>query len=251
MTEISQLFGARADAYASFRPRYPNELFAWLAANSPNTDSALDVACGSGQASQPLLAHFQQVLACDASVEQLSASRELAGVQRFAADAKQLPLANQSLDLIIVAQALHWFASADFFAEVQRLLRPGGLFCAWCYGLMRIDDAVDSVINRFYWQTLGGYWPSGRASIDAGYSDIHLPFAAIPVPAFAMQAQWSFEHLLGYLRTWSASQLWERKNGHDPVTDLAPVLQQAWGDIKQPRFIHWPLHFVAGSPPHR
>ncbi|MGY4533241.1 SAM-dependent methyltransferase [Pseudomonas sp. TE3786] len=251
MSEISQLFGARAGAYASFRPHYPAELFSWLAANSPSTERALDIACGSGQASLPLLEHFQQVLACDASLEQLTASSDLAGIQRFAADAQALPLANQSLDLIIVAQALHWFAAPSFFDEVQRLLKPRGLFCAWCYGLMRIDETVDRVINAFYWQTLGGYWPSGRASIDEGYSDISRPFPSVAVPAFAMQARWDFDHLLGYLRTWSACQLWERKNGHDPVSEMAEELQQAWGDIKQPRFINWPLHFLAGSPQHK
>ena len=204
MSEIAQLFGARAGAYANFRPEYPAELFDWLAAHSPNNHRALDIACGSGQASRPLLAHFGQVLACDASVEQLSASDDLAGIQLFAADAEALPLANQSLDLIIVAQALHWFAGPPFFDETQRLLKPGGLFCAWCYSLMRIDNAIDAVIDDFYWGTLGGYWPKGRSSIDAGYSDIDMPLVPVQMPEFSIQVQWSFEHLLGYLRTWSA-----------------------------------------------
>ncbi|RJG10476.1 class I SAM-dependent methyltransferase [Pseudomonas cavernicola] len=250
MSEIARLFGARAGAYASFRPAYPAELFAWLAEHSPARQRALDIACGNGQASRPLLAYFEQVLACDASVEQLTASQELQGIELFAADAEALPLAASSLDLIVVAQALHWFATPAFFAEVRRLLKPGGLFCAWCYSLMRIDPALDAVIDEFYSNTLNGYWPQGRASVDAGYRDLQAPFSLIQLPPFAIGVEWSFEHLLGYLRTWSAVQRWERQHGHDPVTELTPTLRHAWGDLNQPRFVRWPLHFLAGFPTH-
>ena len=141
MSEIARLFGNRASAYASFRPHYPPALFAWLAAHSPGRERALDIACGNGQASRPLLTHFHQVLACDASPEQLRAAPDLHGVDCFAADASALPLADASLDLVTVAQALHWFATPAFFAEARRLLRPGGLFCAWCYSLLQIGRA--------------------------------------------------------------------------------------------------------------
>ena len=74
MNEVTALFGARAQDYASFRPHYPDSLFAWLAAQCRQRQRALDIACGNGQASQPLRQHFAQVLACDASVEQLRAA---------------------------------------------------------------------------------------------------------------------------------------------------------------------------------
>jgi SAM-dependent methyltransferase len=248
MSDVAQLFGARAGAYASFRPHYPEALFTWLAANSPGRQRALDIACGSGQASRPLRQYFAQVLACDASVEQLRAAEDLAGISLFVANAEAQPLASNSLDLIVVAQALHWFATPAFFAEAARLLKPGGLFCAWCYGLMRIDNQVDALIDEFYWNTLGGYWPAGRASVDAGYRDIANPFSQIAPPACAIEANWTVEQLLGYLRTWSAVQRYEQQQGHDPVRHLEPALRQAWADTKRPRFVHWPLHFLAGTP---
>lgn len=248
MSEVAQLFGARADAYASFRPHYPEALFAWLAANSPGRQRALDIACGSGQASRPLRHYFAQVLACDASVEQLRAAADLANIQLFVANAEAQPLASASLDLIVVAQALHWFATPAFFGEAARLLKPGGLFCAWCYGLMRIDSRVDALIDQFYWNTLDGYWPAGRASVDAGYRDIAMPFTPLAPPAFAIEADWQLEQLLGYLRTWSAVQRYEQQNGQDPVRQVEPALRQVWADANRPRFVHWPLHFLAGTP---
>lgn len=246
MSEIAQLFGARAEAYADFRPQYPESLFNWLASHSPGHLRALDIACGNGQASRPLRQHFKQVLACDASLEQLRVAEDLHGITLFAATAEAQPLAGASLDLIVVAQALHWFATPAFFAEVARLLKPGGLFCAWCYGLMRIDATLDALIDQFYRGTLAGYWPDGRASVDAGYRDIQMPFRRIEPPAFTLEAHWSFTHLTGYLRTWSAVQRWERQGGRDPVAELTPALRQAWGDLDRPRLVRWPLHLLAG-----
>ncbi|MDG9923723.1 MULTISPECIES: class I SAM-dependent methyltransferase [unclassified Pseudomonas] len=248
MSEITRLFGNRAGAYASFRPQYPDGLFTWLAANSPGQERALDIACGNGQASRPLMKYFHQVLACDGSPEQLRAAPDLQGIDCFAADASAQPLADASLDLIVVAQALHWFATPAFFAETRRLLRSDGLFCAWCYSLLRIDAALDAVLDDLYWNTLGGYWPSGRASVDAGYRDIQPPFARIEVPAFAIELEWDLQQLMGYLGTWSAVQKLEQASGRDPLPELLPKLRRAWGDGQQKRFVRWPLHFLAGLP---
>ncbi|SFP80567.1 class I SAM-dependent methyltransferase [Pseudomonas borbori] len=247
MSEIVRLFGARAGAYASFRPDYPAALFDWLASHCAERQRALDIACGNGQASRPLRQHFAQVLACDASIEQLRAAETPAGISLFAANAEAQPLASASLDLIVVAQALHWFATPAFFAEVARLLKPGGIFAAWCYGLMRINGPLDELIDDFYRGTLEGYWPPGRASVNAGYRDIQAPFPRLEAPAFAIEAHWYFTQLTGYLRTWSAVQRWERQQGRDPVSDLEPALLEAWGDSKQPRFVRWPLHLLAGT----
>lgn len=248
MSDVARLFGARAQAYASFRPHYPAELFAWLAEHSPARHRALDIACGNGQASRPLLTRFEQVLACDASVEQVLAATELLEIGCFVATAEAVPLKDASLDLIVVAQALHWFATPAFFQEVRRLLKPGGLFCAWCYSLLHIEPELDALIEQLYHETLAGYWPNGRASVDAGYRDLQPPFPRLPVPPFAMKAQWSFTHLTGYLRTWSAVQRWEQAKGRDPIAELSPALAQAWGDITKPRTVRWPLHFLAGHP---
>lgn len=248
MSEVNQLFGERAAAYAHFRPAYPAELFAWLAAHSTGDQRALDIACGSGQASLPLRDHFKQVIACDSSLKQLQADPALAQVERLVADAEQLPLAAASIDLAVVAQGLHWFATPTFFAEMKRLLRPGGLFCAWCYSLGRITPRIDELIDHLHAERLQGYWPPGRESVDNHYRDLQPPFQRIRLPALSIHAQWTLAQLLGYLRTWSAVQRWERQHGRDPVADIAAALSEAWGDGDQPRRVSWPLHFVAGYP---
>jgi SAM-dependent methyltransferase len=236
-SQHQRAFWRAATTHASFRPLYPPSLFAWLAQQCPKRICALDIACGNGQASRPLLKHFQQVLACDASLEQIKAGADQSGLQLFVAEAQSQPLPNHSVYLIVVAQALHWFATPIFFDEVRRLLKPSGVFCARCYGLIRIDDELDAVIDNFYRNTLNGYWPEGRASVDAGYHDIENPFRVITPPALAIEAYWTLEQLLGYLRSWSAVQRFELQNTVDSLLDLEPELRLAWDDAKQPRFI--------------
>jgi SAM-dependent methyltransferase len=248
MGDSVRLFSIRSDDYAQFRPTYPDSLFDWLADQCPRTRCALDVAAGSGQATLPLLARFDHVAACDASADQLIGHSNWQSAQRFAAQAERLPLRDGLADLMVVAQALHWFATPAFFAEAKRVLTPDGLFCSWCYSLLQIEPTLDAVIARLHGQTLGDYWPQGRASVDAGYRDIQVPFVTIEPPELAIEAHWNMHQLLGYLRTWSAVKQWQQVHGRDPVAQLAPELAQLWGDPERQRRIRWPLHFLAGYP---
>lgn len=248
MSDSVPLFSTRSDAYAEFRPSYPADLFSWLASQCRQRTRALDIAAGSGQASLPLLEHFTEVLACDASEAQLRASMDWQAVRRFVARADRLPLGDGQLDLIVVAQALHWFATPAFFDEARRVLKPDGLFCAWCYSLLSIDPDLDALIRQLHGETLRGHWPEGRASVDAGYSDIALPFDAIAAPAFAIETSWTLPQLLGYLRTWSAVKHWQQRHGEDPVSLLEAELATCWGDAQRARAVRWPLHLLAGRP---
>jgi len=248
MTDSTRLFSLRSDRYAQFRPTYPDGLFRWLAERSPRTGLAIDVAAGSGQATLPLLAHFDRVVACDASPQQLIANTDWNTALRFAARAEQLPLPDGLADALVVAQALHWFATPAFFAEAKRVLAPQGFFCAWCYSLLQIEPSVDAVITRLHGQTLDGHWPDGRASVDAGYRDISPPFETIPTPDSVIEASWDLSQLLGYLRTWSAVKHWQQTHGYDPVAVLEPELLELWGEPAVRRNVRWPLHFIAGYP---
>lgn len=245
---VTGLFSIRSDDYAQFRPTYPDGLFEWLAEHCSATHCVLDVGAGTGQASLPLSARFELVVACDASPDQLSGGSDWATVQRFAAMADKLPLRGEVADLMVVAQALHWLATPDFFSETKRVLKPDGLFCAWCYSLLRIDPEIDALIDRLHGDILAGYWPSGRASVDMGYRDIQPPFQTIKLPAFAIEAQWDLGQLMGYFRTWSAVKRWHQIHARDPLNQIAAELSELWGNPEQGRLVRWPLHFIAGYP---
>lgn len=245
---VSALFSIRSDHYAQFRPVYPADLFEWLADHCSATNCAVDIAAGTGQASHPLSKWFEQVVACDASLDQLRGSASWKAVQRIAADAEKLPLRDGVADLVVVAQALHWFATPDFFREARRVLAPNGLFSAWCYSLLRIAPEFDALIDHLHGDILRGYWPSGRSSVDSGYRDIHPPFQTIRVPEFVIETQWNLHQLMGYLHTWSAVKRWQRTHGKDPLDQLESALSKRWGNPDHQRSVRWPLHFIAGYP---
>jgi len=242
---FSDHYSAVADAYARFRPRYPPELFAWLATHSPGRGLAWDCATGNGQAATALVEHFERVVASDASAAQVArARRHSRCAPRVAlAEASALPAAGA--DLVTVAQALHWFDLERFWPEVHRVLRPGGLVAVWCYQLFSSTPAVDRVIARFYHEVVGPYWPPERAILERGYGDVPFPFEELAAPPFAMAADWDLEHLLGYLGTWSATRRYQARHGADPREQIGAELSAAWGAVERRR-LRWPLLVRAG-----
>jgi len=241
-------FAGVASQYASHRPSYPPGLFAWLATQLPCRDLAWDCATGTGQAALALADHFEQVLATDASSAQIEAATPCPRVTYRVAPADESGLPASSVDLVTVAQALHWFDLDRFYAEVRRVLKPGGLLAVWTYGVFRAEgvDArqVQALLDRFYSQTVGPCWPPERRHVENGYAELAFPFDELVVPPFAMAVDWNLDDLLGYLRSWSATSRYREQYAIDPVLALAEQLAPLWG--AQRRRVVWPLSIKVG-----
>lgn len=247
MAGFSDHFGTVAGSYADFRPHYPAELFAWLAAQCPAQTVAWDCGAGSGQASVALAAHFAQVQATDASADQLDHAEPHPRVHYAVAPAERSGLADASVDLVSIAQALHWFDLPLFYAEVRRVLKRGGVIAAWSYGVHTIEgDEVNTVVRHFYDHVVGPYWPPERRHVENGYRELPFPFTRIVAPAFAMQLQWPLAQLLGYLGSWSATARYRKANGSDPLPALERALLPLWGDPAHSRTVSWPLALLVG-----
>ncbi len=274
---FSDHFAPVSNAYADFRPRYPAALFDWLAHIAPARGLAWDCACGSGQVSFDLAAHFQHVVATDASAAQLAGAQSQTGesggvcadwsagvppagrleagapsqtqgqVEFRQAPAEASGLADASVDLIAVAQALHWFDLPRFYAEARRVLKPGGVLAVWTYGVQTLDDAaVNACVQRFYCDTVGPFWPPERRLVEQGYRTLDFPFAEFAAPAFAMTARWPLPRLLGYFRSWSATGRYMQAHDVDPVLALADELAPLWGEPERERQVTWPLAIRVG-----
>jgi SAM-dependent methyltransferase len=234
-------FSALAGGYAAYRPDYPDALFQFLAEAAPARHCAWDCATGSGQAAAGLAALFERVVATDASAEQIAKARTHSRVHYAVAPAEASGLPEHSVDLITVAQALHWFDLPRFHDEVRRVLRPAGLLAVWTYNLFRTDEpAIDAVIDHLYGDTLDAHWPAERRIVERGYADLVFPFEALATPDFEMQTRWDLAHLLGYLRTWSAVRRYREACGSDPVEHISPALSAAFGK-REHVTIRWPL----------
>ena len=240
------LFGDRADEYARHRPTYPEELFDVLERLAPARERAWDCGAGSGQATRSLARRFARVLATDSSLRQLARAEKEDGITRVVATAEAVPFRDRCADLVTVSAALHWFDRPRFYAEVRRVARPGAILAVWSYFQTRIEPAIDAVLVRFADEVVGPLWGEGIRINRQAYRDLDFPFERLPWPVLHAEATMRLEDLFQYMRTWSASQAWERMRGTDPVEVVRADLTKAWGHPGQERRVQWPLHGAIG-----
>ena len=242
-------FSAHASEYARARPTYPPALLDHLAMLSQDRTLAWDCGTGNGQAAIGLAEHFSAVVATDPSATQLAKAVPHPRIVYGCADESSSGLAAGSVDIVTAAQAAHWFDLENFFAEVRRVLRPRGVIAIWCYGLCRVTAEVDVVLQQFYGDTIGRYWPPERRHVDLAYRSLAFPFSELPFPEVAMEQWWTLEQLGDYIRTWSAVTRFQREQGADPVDPLLHSLIPFWGAADQPRRVQWPLAGRLGRVP--
>jgi ubiquinone/menaquinone biosynthesis C-methylase UbiE len=231
----SDLFGDRAAEYARHRPTYPEALFAHLERLTGRCELAWDCGAGSGQTARSLAGRYALVVATDASLRQLVSGGTHARVHRVAAAAEAAPLRDHCADLVTVSAALHWFDRPRFYAEVRRVARPGAILAAWSYYRTLVEPAVDALIIGYANRVVGSLWPAGMQLNQDAYRDLDFPFDREPWPELEAHARMRLDDLLQFLRTWSASQAWQRDE-----------LAHAWGDPGTERLVRWPLHGVIG-----
>ena len=239
-------FSELAAEYARYRPHYPAELFSALASLAPGRGLAWDCGTGSGQAAIGLAAHFERVQATDPSAEQLAHAIRHERVTYAVGRESQSGLPDGAAHLITAAQAAHWFDLDAFYGEARRVLAPRGLIALWCYGALQAGDDVDPVLDWFYDERIGRYWPPERALVDAGFATLPFPFESIPMPALEMRAVLSRDELLGYIGTWSAVARGRLVEGIDPMAELLARLAPLWPDAAARRTVRWPLGIRAG-----
>lgn len=241
-------FSGHAAGYRDARPTYPPALFDWLAETAPSRDLVWDAGCGNGQASVSLASRFAHVVATDPSATQIANAEARSNIDYRVEPGEATSLADASVDLATVAQALHWFDFPRFFDEVRRVLQPGGVFAAWAYSDCRVTPEVDALKDRVYIDLTGRYWPPERAYVDAGYRTIPLPigdgqpFTEIVPPPFVMSVRWTAGQFLAYLRSWSATQRYIKANRADPVSLVEDALREAWGNPDAVREVRWDFH---------
>lgn len=219
---------------------------------------AWDCATGNGQAAVFLSEHFEQVIASDASKEQIENAQPRDNIRYEVFPAEKTTLVDNSVDLITIAQALHWFDLDEFYKEVKRVLRKddnggdtngSGVIAAWAYGLHSISTEIDNITHLLYEDILGSYWPKERKIVENRYQDISFPFQEIDMPVFQIELDWTLSELIGYLYTWSSVQKFIEKNNSDPIKQIYDDLAAAWGDKNtwhKRRRVVWPIYIRVG-----
>ena len=248
MKPFADHFSRISTGYAAFRPRYPEPLFETLAAAAPARRLAWDCATGTGQAALGLAPRFHRVIATDASPSQVGRGVSRPALHYVAARAEAGALRPGTADLVTVAQALHWLDLDGFYAEARRALVPGGLLAVWTYGRQWVDGGpIDRVLDHFYRDVVGRYWPPERRWVEAGYRGLPFPFREEAVAVPPMVEEWTRAQMLGYIGTWSAVVRCREETGVDPVAGLAGELDTLWAAGERRR-IRWDLTVRAGRP---
>lgn len=241
---VQDHFSSVSATYAAARPGYPDALFDLLARHVPADARVWEPGCGSGQATRGLAARFAHVHATDPSPQQLAehwaARSPDARVTLAVEPGERTALADASVGLVAVAQALHWFDLPAFFAECDRVLAPGGMLAAWGYGDFDAPAGMQPAIDGFR-RDIAPDWPLGRSLVDEHYASFDWPFARIDAPPLALEAAWTLDRLLGYLSSYSAVVRHRARTGRDAVGLHRDAIARAWGDPAHAHAIRWPL----------
>jgi hypothetical protein len=145
------------------------------------------------------------------------------------------------VQLVVAAQAAHWFDWPRFAAEVQRVAALGARLAVWGYGLLQLPNpAAQHALQQLYAHTLGPHWDAERRHIDQAYRSLPVPFAQVAAAGFQIAAPAAtLGWLAGYLNTWSALKNYREATQHDPLPSTLAELAAALGDT--PFCAHFPV----------
>lgn len=246
MENFKDNFSTQSDAYHKYRPSYPKELFEYLSSLCNSHDLAWDCGTGNGQSAAGLANYFQKVYATDPSEPQIKNAVSHPKIFYKVEKAENNSLKNNSVDLITVAQALHWFDFDLFYSEVNRVLKPKGIFAAWTYGLPQISLEIDAVTHHFHDTIVGEFWQKENQFVSDEYKTIPFPFNEIETPSFQFQKKITLEDLKGLFLSWSATQRYKDQNGTNPVSEIENDLQDLWKNSKKTKLATWNIFLKVG-----
>jgi len=223
-------FSAHAEAYAANRPDYPDSLFRWLATAAPGRDRAWDCATGSGQAARGLVKYFDRVEATDASEQQIARAEPHPRIRYRVMPAEETDFPDAHFDLVTAAQAFHWFDRTRFYPELERVLKPGGLFATWGYNFFRATPEIKRVVDAVFLPATAKYFAENNRLAWTRFRDIDLPLEPVEAPPLPMVMRYTLDGFLAYVRTWSGVQNLIRAEGEAAWTPIEETFRQAWPD---------------------
>lgn len=224
--DVHQLFQKGGENYANFRPDYPKELYQEILKYSgrkdfttiPNGSTVVDLACGGGQATKDLIPYFDKIIGMDVSESQIKNAFQNEKIIYKVGKSEDTGLENESVDLITVAQALHWFEFDPFFKEVDRILKKGGVLACWGYPLNYFEEEAATNALIHFFEDIDKYWHPKRKILDHKYKDVKFIYPnTLKKMTFQNKKKMTIENYMNYIRTWSSVITYIEKNQNDEI----------------------------------
>ncbi|XP_067136590.1 putative methyltransferase DDB_G0268948 [Centruroides vittatus] len=206
--------------YVKYRPNPPevitNKIIEYLGEKitSPYRH-VLDVGCGSGQSSLIWKPYFQRITGCDisaAQIEEANKSNTFDNVNFIVCPSEDIPLADNSVDLLSVVTALHWFDIENFFKEAKRLLMNNGVLAVQSYHrifkvIFDTDEKTvlaNDFMKKLFFDNLRDYWSPKLELLDNEYRLVNFPFGDIVKHSgIKNRSKVAVDTLIGFLNSYS------------------------------------------------
>ncbi|KAL5711981.1 hypothetical protein ACHQM5_014197 [Ranunculus cassubicifolius] len=257
---MADLFMKQAKEYQETRPNYPPNLFQFISYKTPEHHLVWDVGTGSGQAAIHLAGIYKNVVGTDTSAQQLSHASKLPNIHYKQTDPNmslsQLEndvAASGTVDLVTVAQAVHWFDLPTFYEQVKLVLKkPNGVLAVWCYIEPVVNKAVDAVFWKLYNES-GPYWAPARKIVDDRYRNIDFPFEPVDGEdhtgpfEFVTERSMDLNAYLTYIRSWSSYQTAKAKGVEFLTEEVIENFERAWAsEGENQKVVRYPVFLRIG-----
>ncbi|WCJ38451.1 S-adenosyl-L-methionine-dependent methyltransferases superfamily protein [Euphorbia peplus] len=257
---MAGLYDKQAAIYADARPTFPSEWFTKLAALTPHHSLAWDAGTGNGQAALSIAEHYDKVIATDISEEQLKHGTPNPKVQYLhtpstMSDDETVRLigGENSVDLVTVSVAVHWFDLERFYSQVKRVLKkPGGVIAVWTYNIIQVNSEFDPLMWEFYKKSLPFQHPKAKYAFDC-YKTLPFPFESVGVGcegepiALDLKKEMSFEGFIGLIKSWSAVSIAKEKGVDLLNQHVIEGFETAWGGSHMLRNVIFKTYMLAGK----
>ncbi len=229
MKPLQDRFSSQSSLYKKYRPVYPLELIEEIISHSKGRSRCWDCGTGNGQVARVLSQYYKEVTATDISDSQIKNAFKAPNIRYEVCRAEKTSHPDNSFDLIVVAQAIHWFDFDPFYKEVSRVSKNGGILAVWGYGLLRFDDEIDFLVDKFYTDIVGPFWDEERRHIENAYQSIPFPFEEITLSRkYEITTSFKLSDLTGYLNSWSSVQKYMETHGRNPVEQIIEEIRPFW-----------------------
>ncbi|KAI8741946.1 methyltransferase [Biomphalaria glabrata] len=213
-----------AQVYAAYRPKYPLAVFDAIMTyhdevTTNGRSMALDVCCGPGQSTLPLVPLFEKVVGVDISQDLLDhMPKDIPNLTTYMCAAEDLSMIeSQSVDLVTTGASLHWLNTDKFFKEAKRVLKPGGTFAAYMF---QMEDLCDEEANKAYeefYATMKDYLTSKLVIIANKYETIDFPFHCIKRLDIQVKMEMTIDQFKGYM---ASCHFWPPYSQANPTTTI-------------------------------